>query len=93
VEDSRRSSFRTPVRSSENCVQAKFSIVTAQTTQDRRRGSHVPMNVPFLMYKSDRLALSYIRNAFAQDRVQPRKSRKSRAASPRRGEVAPRPHR
>jgi hypothetical protein len=36
------------------------------------RGSHVPMNMVFLMYTSAACVLMYIRYAIAQDRVQTR---------------------
>jgi hypothetical protein len=49
---------------------AKFGIAPAQPAQDRRRGSHLPMNIVFLMYTSAACVLTYIRDAIAQDRAQ-----------------------
>ena len=35
-------------RTSKSCVKAMFSIAPAQTAQNRRRGSHIPMGILFL---------------------------------------------
>jgi hypothetical protein len=45
------------MRTSENSVMAKFSIALAQTAQDRRRGSHIPMSITLLMYSTTRLSM------------------------------------
>jgi hypothetical protein len=40
---------RSPARTSENSVMAKFSIALSRYGQDRRQGSHIPMGI-VLMY-------------------------------------------